>query len=157
MKKYIVTLTEDERKSLGELTSKGKHKSQKILDALILLGCDEGRFQTKRSTNEEIASVLNTSMRKIDRVKKRFIEEGLDVALHGRKGSRIYAKKADGDFEAYLIALSCSEPPEGFARWSLRLLADKVVELDYIGSISHEAVRRVLKKTKLNLGDTRGG
>jgi transposase len=157
MKKYIVTLTEDERKSLGELTSKGKHKSQKILDALILLGCDEGRFQTKRSTNEEIASVLNTSMRKIDRVKKRFIEEGLDVALHGRKGSRIYAKKADGDFEAHLIALSCSEPPEGFARWSLRLLADKVVELDYIGSISHEAVRRVLKKTKLNLGNTRGG
>ena len=157
MKKYIVTLTEDERKSLGELTSKGKHKSQKILDALILLGCDEGRFQTKRSTNEEIASVLNTSMRKIDRVKKRFVEEGLDVALHGRKGSRIYAKKADGDFEAHLIALSCSEPPEGFARWSLRLLADKVVELDYIGSISHEAVRRVLKKTKLNLGNTRGG
>ena len=157
MKKYIVTLTEDERKSLGELTSKGKHKSQKILDALLLLGCDEGRFQTKRSTNEEIASVLNTSMRKIDRVKKRFIEEGLDVALHGRKGSRIYAKKADGDFEAHLIALSCSEPPEGFARWSLRLLADKVVELDYIGSISHEAVRRVLKKTKLNLGNTRGG
>jgi hypothetical protein len=96
-------------------------------------------------------------MRKIDRVKKRFIEEGLDVALHGRKGSRIYAKKADGDFEAHLIALSCSEPPEGFARWSLRLLADKVVELDYIGSISHEAVRRVLKKTKLNLGNTRGG
>ena len=157
MKKYIVTLTEDERKSLGELTSKGKHKSQKILDALILLGCDEGRFQTKRSTNEEIASVLNTSMRKIDRVKKRFIEEGFDVALHGRKGSRIYAKKADGDFEAHLIALSCSEPPEGFARWSLRLLADKVVELDYIGSISHEAVRRILKKTKLNLGNTRGG
>ena len=154
MKKYIVTLAEDEREALGELTSKGKHKSQKILDALILLG---GGFQTKRSTNEEIARVLNTSMRKIDRVKKRFVEEGLDVALNGRKGSRIYAKKADGDFEAHLIALSCSEPPEGFARWSLRLLADKVVELDYIGSISHEAVRRVLKKTKSNLGNTRGG
>ena len=101
--------------------------------------------------------VLNASMRKIDRVKKRFVEEGLDVALNGRKGSRIYAKKSDGDFEAHLIALSCSEPPEGFARWSLRLLADKVVELDYIGSISHEAVRRVLKKTKSNLGNTRGG
>ena len=157
MKKYIVTLAEDEREALGELTSKGKQKTQKILDALILLGCDEGRFQTKRSANEEIARVLNTSMRKIDRVKKRFVEEGLDVALNGRKGSRIYAKKADGDFEAHLIALSCSEPPEGFARWSLRLLADKVVELDYIDSISHEAVRRVLKKTKLNLGNTRGG
>ena len=96
-------------------------------------------------------------MRKIDRVKKRFIEEGFDVALDGRKSNRIYAKKADGDFEAHLIALSCSEPPEGFARWSLRLLADKVVELDYIGSISHEAVRRVLKKTKLNHGNIKGG
>jgi len=157
MKKYIVTLTEDEREALGELTTKGKHKAQKVLDALILLGCDEGKFQPKRSTNKEIARVLNTSMRKIDRVKKRFVEEGLDGALNGRKGSRIYAKKADGDFEAHLVALSCSEPPDGFARWSLRLLADKVVELDYIDSISHEAVRRVLKKTKLNLGNKRGG
>jgi len=72
MKKYIVTLAKDEREALGELTFKGKHKAQKILDALILLGCDEGEFQAKRSTNEEIARVLNTSMRKIDRVKKRF-------------------------------------------------------------------------------------
>lgn len=157
MKKYIVTLTEEEREALGELTSKGEHKSQKILDALILLGCDEGGFQTKRSTNEAIARVLNTSMRKIDRVKNRFIEEGFDVALNRRKGNRIYAKKADGDFEAHLVALSCSEPPEGFARWSLRLLADKVVELNYIGSISHEAVRRILKKTKSNPGNTGGG
>jgi transposase len=157
MKKYIVTLTEEERKMLGELTSKGAHKSQKILDALTLLGCDEGEFQQKRSTNEEISRVLNTSMRKIDRVKKRFIEEGLDVALNRRKGSRIYLKKADGDFEAHLVALSCSEPPEGFARWSLRLLADKVVELAYIDSISHEAVRRVLKKTKSSPGNARVG
>ena len=157
MKKYIVTLTEEERKMLGELTSKGEHKSQKILDALTLLGCDEGKFQKKRSTNEEISRVLKTSMRKIDRVKKRFVEEGLDVALNRRKGSRIYVKKADGDFEAHLIALSCSEPPEGFARWSMRLLADKVVELAYIDSISHEAVRRVLKKTKSSLGSARGG
>ena len=103
MKKYIVTLTEEERKMLGELASKGKHKSQKILDALTLLGCDEGEFQEKRSTNEEISRVLNTSMRKIDRVKKRFIEEGLYVALNRRKGSRIYVKKADGDFEAHLV------------------------------------------------------
>ena len=157
MKKYIVTLTLNERETLGELTSKGKHKTQKILDALILLGCDEGEFQTKRSTNEEIARVLNTSMRKIDRVKKRFVEEGFDVALNGRKGNRIYAKKADGDFEAHLVALSCSEPPEGFARWSLRLLADKMVELNYLSNISHEAVRRVLKKTKLNPGNARDG
>jgi len=104
-----------------------------------------------------MARVLNISMKKIDRVKKRFVEEGLDVALNRRKGSRIYVKKADRDFEAHLVALSCSEPPEGFARWSLRLLADKVVELAYIESISHEAVRRVLKKTKSSLGSARGG
>ncbi len=157
MKKYIVTLTEDERVGLGEIASKGKHKTKKILDALILLGSDEGKFQTKRSTNEEIARVLNTSLRKIDRVKKRFVEEGLDVTLQGRKGNRIYAKKTDGDFEAHLVALSCGEPPTGFARWSLRLLADKMVELNYISNISHEAVRRVLKKMKLNPGNARAG
>ena len=150
MKKYIVTLTKEERKFLGEIVSKGKHRSQKILNALILLGCDSGGHQKKRSTNDEMACVLNISMKKIDRVKKRFVEEGLEVALSGRKGDRIYAKKADGDFEAHLVALSCGEPPEGFARWSLRMLADKVVELEYIDSISHEAVRRILKKSKSN-------
>ena len=94
MKKYIVTLSKEEREILGALASKGKHKSQKILNALILLGCDEGEYQTKRSTNEEIAHFLNISMRKIDRVKKRFVMEGLDVALNGRKGNRVYEKKS---------------------------------------------------------------
>ena len=155
MKRYIVTLSEEERKVLGELASTGKQKSQKVFDALILLGCDEGEYQIKRSTNEEIARVLQISMRKIDRVKKRFVEEGLDVALNRRKGSRIYAKKTDGEFEAHLVALSCSEPPEGFARWSLRLLADKVVELNYIDSISHETIRRILKKRNQTLATRR--
>lgn len=157
MKKFIVTLTEEERNLLTGLTSKGKHRSQKVLNALILLACDEGEYQRNRSKNEEISRVLNTSMRKIDRVKKRFVLDGLDVALHGRKGSRVYVKKADGDFEAHLVALSCSKPPEGFARWTLRLLADKAVELDYIDSISHETVRRVLKKTNSNLGSVKDG
>jgi transposase len=152
MKKYIVTLTENERETLGTLTSKGKHKSQKIINSLILLGCDEGEFQKTRSRNKEIARVLKISMKKIDRVKKRFVEEGFDIALNGRKGNRVYKKKADGDFEAHLVALSCTNPPEGFARWSLRLLADRVVELDYIDKVSHETIRRVLKKTKLSLG-----
>ncbi len=151
MKKYIVTLTKDERKSLSDLASKGKQKSQKILNALILLGCDEGEYQTERSTNEEIARVLHISMRKIDRVKKRFVEDGLDAALDNKKRNRIYTKKTDGDFEAHLVALSCSEPPEGFARWSLRLLADKVIELNYIDSISHETIRRILKKRNQTL------
>ena len=157
MKKYTVTLTKDEREILGKLSSRGKHKSQKILNALILLGCDMSEYQTKRSTNEQIARVLNISMKKIDRVKKRFVEEGFDIALNGRKGDRFYVKKVDGDFEAHLVALSCSDPPEGFARWSLRLLADKVVELNYIDSISHEAVRRILKKTNSSLGGKKDG
>jgi hypothetical protein len=157
MKKYIVTLTEEEREFLTGLVSKGKHRSQKILNALTLLACDESEHQKSRSKNEEIARVLNTSMRKIDRVKKRFVLDGLDVALSGRKGSRIYEKKADGDFEAHLVALSCSKPPEGFARWTLRLLADKVIELNYIDSVSHETVRRVLKKMNSSLGSGKGG
>ena len=146
MKKYIVTLSEDERKKLTELTGKGKHRSQTILNALILLGCDTGGFQTEHLTNEEMSRVLNISMRKIDRLKKRFVDEGFDAALDRKKGTRIYVKKTDGDFEAHLIALSCSQPPDGFVRWSLRLLADKVVELQYIDNISHESVRRILKK-----------
>jgi transposase len=157
MKKYTVTLTEEERKVLTGLVSKGKHRSQRILNALTLLACDEGEHQRSRSKNDEIARVLNMSMRKIDRVKKRFVLDGLDVALSGRKGKRIYVKKADGDFEAHLVALSCSKPPEGFARWTLRLLADKVIELDYIDSISHETVRRVLKKMRSSLGSGKGG
>lgn len=157
MKKYVVTLTESEREELTGLTSKGTHSSQKILNALILLATDEGVHQTDRSTGEQIARVLNTSMRKIDRVKKRFVEQGLETALGRKKVSRVYKRKVDGDFEAHLVALSCSKPPEGFARWSLRLLADRVVELDYIDSVSHETVRGVLKKTKSSPGGGRDG
>ena len=157
MKKYKVTLTREEREELSSITSKGSHKTQRVLNALILLNCDEGEYQERRSKNREIAKVLNVGMRRIDNVKKRFVEESFEVALNGHKGERVYKKKADGDFEAHLVALSCSEPPEGFERWSLRLLADKVVELDYIDSISYETVRRVLKKTKLSRGKRKDG
>jgi len=157
MKKYRVTLTKEEREELAAISKKGKHRSQKVLNTLILLNSDEGEYQIKRSKNEEISNILQISMRKIDRIKKRFVEEGLEIAINGTKGQRVYAKKADGDFEAHLVALSCSEPPEGFSRWSLRLLADKVVELNYVDNISHESIRRVLKKTKLNLGNKRVG
>ena len=157
MIRYKITLTEEEREDLKSIASRGTHRSQKVINALILLNCDEGDFQTKKSTNEQIAGVLKVSMKKIDRIKKRFVEESLDVALNGHKGKRIYEKKADGDFEAHLVALCCSEPPEGFARWSLRMLADRVVELNYIDDISYETIRRVLKKTKLNLGESRVG
>ena len=157
MKKYKVTLEMEERSALETMIQKGSHKSQKVLNALVLLNCDEGPFQNQRMKNEDVASVLKISMRKIDRVKKRFIEDGLETALTGRKADRIYEKKADGDFEAHLVALSCSEPPEGFARWSLRLLADRAVELRYIDAISHETIRRLLKKRNKTLEKARMG
>jgi len=154
MKKYRVTLRKEERDMLEAVIQKGSHKSQKVLNALVLLNCDEGRFQDHRVKNEDVVSVLRISMRKIDRVKKRFIEEGFDTALTGHKQERTYERKADGDFEAHLIALSCSAPPEGFARWSLRLLADRAVELKYIDRISYETIRRVLKKRNKTLEET---
>lgn len=157
MIRYRVTLTEEEREELRILSSKGKHRSQKVLNALILLACDEGEFQSQRSINEDIARVLGVSMKKIDRLKKRFVEEGLDIALNGTKGQRAYERKADGDFEAHLVALSCSRPPEGHAQWSLRLLADQMVELEYVETISHETVRKVLKKTNSSPGKRSAG
>ena len=145
--KYKVTMTAQERAMLQAITTRGRHSSQKILNALILLRCDEGPYQDQKLTNQDIASVLPVSMKKIDRVKRRFVEHGLDVALAKQPAQRQYTRKTDGDFEAHLVALSCGQPPHGHARWSLRLLADQMVELQYVETISHETVRRVLKKT----------
>ena len=157
MKKYKVTLTQEEREELEALSSKGKHAAQTVLNSLILLACDEGKFQQQRSINETIACVLNVSMKTIDRVKKRFIEEGLEAVLQRKPSTRIFQTKVDGDLEAHLIAMSCSEPPVGYKRWSLRLLADKAVELEYVDQISYETVRQALKKTSLNLGKQKVG
>jgi hypothetical protein len=101
--------------------------------------------------------VLKVGMRTIDRVKKRFIEEGFEAVLERRISSRIYDIKIDGDVEAKLVQLCCSEPPKGFAKWSLRLLSDKMVELNYVDSISHVSVGNVLKKTNLSLGRSVAG
>jgi len=146
MAKYKVTLTREERDELMSIISKGKHTSQRFRNAYVLLNCDEGEFSEK-ATNAEINKILKVSMRSIDRIKKRFVEEGFDAVLERKPTTREYDRKTDGDLEARLIALSCSEPPEGHARWSLRLLADKLVELEIVDSISHETVRTVLKKT----------
>ena len=152
MKKYKVTLTEEERSNLKQITAKGNHKSQKVLNARILLNVDEGKHQISRNKNQVISDVLKISDTKINRVKQRFVEESYEVALNGRKSTRIYEKKMDGDLEAHVIAISCGNPPEGFSRWSLRMLADRVIELKYCEGISHETIRRALKKTNLNLG-----
>jgi transposase len=158
VKRYRVTLEKEERAELEGLTRKGSHQSQKVINALILLNCDEGDFNEHRARGEAIAEVLRISLRKVDRVKKRFVEEGLEAALGGRQGRRPrYVRKADGEFEARLVALSCSQPPKGHAQWSLRLLADRAVELDYIDSVSYETVRRVLKKTRSSRGSRSAG
>ena len=151
MTTYKVTLTKEERDQLTEMTRTGTHAARKIIHALILLNVDRGSH-TESQINEDICKVLKIGMRTIDRVKKRFVEEGLEAALKMSPTSRIYDKLVDGDMEAHLIALACGEPPKGFARWSLRLLADKVVELRFADSISYETVRRTLKKTNLSLG-----
>jgi transposase len=148
---YRIKLTQSEVAELMDIINKGSHASQTFRTAYILLNCDEGKYSEK-VTNEQISQVLKVGMRTIDRVKKKFIEEGFDAVLERRPTQRVYDLKMDGDMEAKLITLCCSDPPKGFAKWSLRLLADKMVELKYVESISHVTVRTVLKKTNLSLG-----
>ncbi len=155
--KYRLSLTSDEREELETIVVKGKHRSQKILNALILLNCDEAVEKSRTLREQDIADVLHVSAMKVHRIKQRFVDEGLDVALNGHKGRRTYERKADGGLEAHLVALSCSAPPQGHVRWSLRLLADRLVELEYVDSVSYETVRRVLKKTNSSLGKRKAG
>ena len=151
MVRYKIKLAKSEIDELHEILDKGSHSAHTYRAALILLNCDQSKY-SKSSTNEEVSKILQVGMRTIDRVKKRFVEEGMDAVLERRPTSRQYERKMDGDLEAKLVTLCCSEPPKGYARWTLRLLADKLVELNYIDSISHVAVRTALKKTNLNLG-----
>jgi len=148
MRKYKVTLTNQERLELQGLIKKGKRKAQIIRNALVLLNCDEGEFGDKIK-NEHIAKVLNIGDRTIDRLKRVFVEEGFEIAVYGKTepSQRYYSHIIDGEIEAKLVTLCCSDPPDGFAKWSLRLLADKMVELKYVDSVSYETIRRTLKKT----------
>ena len=151
MIRYTVKLTKTEVEDLMNIINKGSHTSQTFRTAYILLNCDEGKYSEK-VVNEQVSKVLRVGMRTIDRVKKKFIEEGFEACLDRRPTTREYERKADGELEAKLVTLCCSKPPKGFAKWSLRLLADKMVELKYVESISHVTVRSVLKKTNLSLG-----
>jgi transposase len=151
MIRYTIKLTKVEVDELMSIINKGSHTSQSFRTAYILLNCDEGKYSEKVST-EQISKILKVGTRTIDRAKKKFIEEGLEASLERRPTTRIYERKMDCDCEAKLVKLCCSEPPKGFAKWSLRLLADKMVELKYVESISHVAVRNVLKKMNLSLG-----
>ena len=146
MKIHKVTLTQEEIAELKAITSKGRKRARVIKNALMLLNVDEGPYG-KRRKDEDVADILNVTVRTLENVRKRFVLDGFDIALYGKPRERTYDRKVDGDVEAHLVALSCSQPPEGYAKWSLRLLANKMVELQYIEDISHEKVRQVLKKT----------
>lgn len=150
VKRYIVSLTKEEQKSLEEVTKTGKAAAAKINHAKILLKADINRDEGGWK-DQAISIALDTSVSSIEQVRQRFVEEGLEAALNPRPRTAT-PKKLDGEIEAHLIAMACSESPEGSSRWTLRLLADKMVSLGYVDSISHESVRQVLKKTNLSLG-----
>ena len=147
MIRYNIKLTKPEVVELMRIINKGSHTSQTFRTAYILLNCDEGNYSQK-VTNEQVSKVLKVGMRTIDRVKKKFIEEGLEASLERRPTSRIYDRKTDGDLEAKLVTLCCSDPPKGYSKWSLRLLADKMVELKYVKHFSRDSEKR-FKKNEL--------
>lgn len=156
MKRYTIKLLKEEVEELMGIINKGSHSSHTFRTAYVLLNCDEGEHADK-ATNEQISKILKIGMRTIDRIKKRFVEEGLDGVLERRPANRVYEKKIDGEVEAKLVQLCCSEPPPGYSKWSLRLLADRMVELKYVDSISYVAVGNALKKMNLSPGKSGAG
>lgn len=145
-KKYIVTLTQEERQELQTMLSKGRAAARKLAHARILLKADASEGGPAWN-DDAIAEGLEVGRATVERVRKQFVEEGLEAALDRRKPRRQYQRKLDGDGEAHLIALACSQAPEGRSRWTLRLLADRMVQLEQVDHLSHETVRQVLKKT----------
>jgi transposase len=151
--RYAVDLTDTERAALREIISKNKAKRSTIVNAYILLKAD----RSCGWTNEDIALAYEVSTKKVEQLKKRFVEEGFEAALYRKPVTNAHRRKITGDEEAHLIALCCSQAPEGQDRWTLRMLADKMVEFDIVDSISHETVRQTLKKMNLNLGKRKNG
>jgi len=147
MKKYIVRLSDDERNKLKKMITSGRGPARLFTRARILLKADQSD-EGPGWSDEKISEALDVTVQTVERVRKQLVEEGFDAVLTRREyKQKVSRKKIDGEVEARLIALSCSEPPAGRARWTLRLLADKIVELGYLESISHEAIRQTLKKT----------
>lgn len=147
-KKYPVILSEAEREHLKSLIAAGTAPARKLTHARILLKADQKSPEGAGWVDEQVAEAVETSQPTVARVRKQYFEEGLEAALNRRAPNRVYQRKLDGEQEARLVALACSEPPEGQARWSLRLLADKLVELEIVEEeVSYQTVRRTLKKT----------
>ena len=147
---YRVVLSAEEREELRALVSKGKSAARKQTHARVLLLCDES--EGKRRADVEVASTLSVGRSTVERVRRRFVEEGLESALNPRKQLRFRRKALDGEAEARLLAVACGKPPEGRARWTLRLLAERLVELEVVESVGMETVRQTLKKTTSSRG-----
>ena len=152
MKKYIVRLSQEERTTLKKLLTSGRGPGRMFTRVRILLKADQSE-EGPAWTDEKISEAFDVTVQTIEKIRKQLVEEGFEAVLSRRPYiQKVSRKKIDGDVEAHLIALCCSEPPKGRVRWTLRLLADKVVELGYVDSISYEAIRQTLKKTNLSLG-----
>ena len=145
-KRYHVHLTDNERETLKKLLASRKSQSVFVKRAYILFALDENQ-EAGRLTDEEIRIRYQVGQRSIERTRQRFIEEGFQIALHGKKRSVFKEKKFDGRVEASLIAMRCQSPPSGVQAWTLRLLAEQLMELQVVEKISHESVRQLLKKT----------
>src|SRR5215510_14491612 len=151
--RYAIDLTDTERAALREILAKNKVKRSTIINAYILLQADRACGWT----NADVAAAYEVSTKKVEQLKKRFVEEGFEAALSRKPVPNAHRRKMTGEEEAHLIALYCSQVPEDHERWTLRMLADKMVELDIIDSVSHETIRRTLKKMNLNLGKRKNG
>jgi transposase len=156
MKKYKVTLTKAEREDLNIVIKKERVSGRKRIHAQILLRTDESKGQDGWK-DVDVAEAYGVGLRTVERIRERFVEQGFEAALQPKADQENRARKFDGKKEAKLITLACGTPPKGRARWTLQLLADRMVELKYIDSISHQAVHNVLKKTNLSLGRAKSG
>lgn len=152
MKKHKVTLTTAEREQLRSLINSGNYKNTKLKRAQILLGSDESAAG-KRMKDTEIQHAYDASIRTIERTRRRFVEDGFEIALNGKPRPVNVPIKMDGELEAHLVAIACSEAPQGYEKWTLRMLTDELINRGYIAEISQETVRLTLKKMKLNLGE----
>jgi hypothetical protein len=154
--KYHVTLTDEERSELEKIVAVGKTAGYRIRHAQMLLLLDEIP-ENDEWTDKKIANIHKANENTIGALRKRFVEQGVEGALERKKREVPPSIKIDGEAEAKIVTLACSEPPEGYGRWSLRMLADKAVELGIFESISHTAIGNTLKKTKLNRGERKSG
>jgi transposase len=152
--KHIVRLTSEERSELEKLVTTGKANARKIIHARILLKVDA---DGPNWSDDQVREALDVGKATVERVRKAFVEDSLETALNRKPHSKTRSRKLDGEQEAHLVALVCSEAPEGRKRWTLRLLADKMVELEHVDSLSYETVRQMLKKTKQSLGSGKSG